>query len=247
MTPFLLFRLFWSVDLFVMLHVRGEDNSQVLERVHPFQFVTSWTSWLKATTYYATNLPKLREIVIQRNCNGLLFTRGQASRRNSNPVADFVSISRCNGSSVTNIPRMVHSSYTIREAFKDIMKLDFLEDPCKIKPYILQRISANEMKEIVAMERTETSPTLFAMLHDAQPTTTSVERACSLVDNVFKDDRPFHPHSVSAYMQLLYKSPFLPIWTFLLVKRYHFKYASWFAPRWDVRYKCWSTNGKWRI
>ncbi len=63
------------------------------------------------------------------------------------------------------------------------------------------------MKEIVTMEREDISPGVFAMLQNAQPTTASVERAFSLVGNVFTDDRPFPPYSVSAYMQLLYNSP----------------------------------------
>ncbi len=91
------------------------------------------------------------------------------------------------------------------------MNLDFLEAPCQIKTLHIRRISANEMKEIVAMERADISPAVFTMLQNAQPTTASVERAFSLVGNVFTDDRPFQPHSVSAYMQLLYNSPSLTL------------------------------------
>ncbi len=144
---------------------------------------------------------------MQLHCNGLLITRAQASLRIPNLAADLVAITRRYASLETIIPRMENSSYLIREAFNDIMNLDFLEDPCQIKPYILRRMSANEMKEIVAMERADISPAVFAMLQNAQPTTASVERAFSLVGNVFTDDRPFRPHSVSAYMQLLYNSP----------------------------------------
>ncbi len=72
-------------------------------------------------------------------------------------------------------------------------------------------MSANEMKDIVAMERADISPAVFAMLQNAQPTTASVERAFSLVGNVFTDDCPFQPHSVSTYMQLLSNSPSLTL------------------------------------
>ncbi len=157
------------------------------------------------------NLPKVREIVMQLNGNGLLITRAPASLRNANLAADIVAIARCYGFLVTIIPRIENSSYTIREAFNGIMNLDFLEDPCQIKTYMLQCMSANEMKEIVAMERADISPVVFAMLQNAQPTTTSDEREFSLVGNVYTDDRPFQPQSVSAYMQLLYNSPSLTL------------------------------------
>ncbi len=85
------------------------------------------------------------------------------------------------------------------------------------------------MKEIVAMEREDISPTTFAMLQNLHPTTVSVERAFSLVGYVYTDDRPFQTHSGSAYAQLLYNSPSLTLSTFLLVKNYYFTYASCFA------------------
>ncbi len=71
----------------------------------PQPMLTRWTSWLKAVTDYATNLPKVREIVKQLNCNGLLITRAQAILRSPNLAADLVKISRCYGSLVTIIPR----------------------------------------------------------------------------------------------------------------------------------------------
>ncbi len=67
------------------------------------------------------------------------------------------------------------------------------------------------MKEIVALERADISPTVFAMLQNPQPTTASVERAFSLVGYVFTDGRPFLTHSVCAHMQLLYYSPSLTL------------------------------------
>ncbi len=64
-------------------------------------------------------------------------------------------------------------------------------------------MSANAMKEVVAMEKVDIPPAVLAILQNSQPTTASVERAFSLVGNFFMDDRPFQSHSVSAYMQLL--------------------------------------------
>ncbi len=92
--------------------------------------------------------------------------------------------------------------------------LDILEDPSQMKPYILQHMSANEIKEIVSVERTDISPAMFAMLQNVQPTTATVELALTLVNNVFTDDRASQPHSVSAYMQFLHTFPSLTLRTF---------------------------------
>ncbi len=138
---------------------------------------------------------------MQLNSNGFLITRAQASLQNPNLATDFVAITRYYGSLVTIIPRIGNSSFTISEAFYDIMNLDFREYSFQIKPYINQRISTSVMKWFISMERPDISPALLAKLQNALPTTEFIERAFSLVGNVFTGDRPFQPHSIIAHVQ----------------------------------------------
>ena len=97
-------------------------------------------------------------------------------------------------------------SYTIRQAQSDICNLEFGEDPCDLGTYLRRRLAVNELQHINNMSRPGISPELYGLLQNAQPTTSSVERAFSIVGNLYTDDRPFDPNSVGAYMRLLYDS-----------------------------------------
>ena len=94
----------------------------------------------------------------------------------------------------------------MKQAYEDIKDLNFGEGPAQIGPYLRQWLKANEIELVMAMARPELPPSLYALLHKAQPTTAAVERAFSMLGNVFTEDRPFEANSVTAYMRLLYKS-----------------------------------------
>ena len=99
------------------------------------------------------------------------------------------------------IQKMEYSTFTIKEAYDEILKLDFKDDCVGIGPYIKKRSMPTET---LKASRKNVSPALYADLQRCQPTSAAVERSFSVLNNVLRKDRPFLPENVEKYLRLYY-------------------------------------------
>ena len=166
--------------------------------VPPHPVVTRWASWLKAAEYYARNLPKVRDIVNNIEGTGLLISRAKESLRNEDLAADLLAIQAHYSCLIPSLSKIQSASYTLKKAFEDIKNLDFGNDPAQIGPYLRARLEANQITQLMFMTREDLSPLMYSRLQNAQPTTSAVERAFSMLGNIFTEERPFDPNSVTA-------------------------------------------------
>lgn len=168
--------------------------------------VTRWASWLNAALFYADNMPKVREIVRGFEGNGLLVTRAKEIVEDETLCASLVEIRRCYSNLATLVLKMEASSYTIKDASRDLTTLSFDTDPCNVGPYMAKRLAANDIAIINEMTRADLSPTRYNLLQHCQPTSACVERSFSMLRKILAKDRQFLSHNVYKYIILHFNS-----------------------------------------
>lgn len=134
--------------------------------------------------------------------NGILVSRAKAA---VNQPGSLVTIQRVYQVLPPLIQKMEATTYTIKEAYDDISKLDLKDDCVGIGTYIKKRLNANsDLESIVRLQRKNVSPALYADLQRCQPTSAPVERSFSMLNNLLRKDRPFLPENVEKYLCLYY-------------------------------------------
>ena len=172
----------------------------------PHPVVTRWGSWLQAALYYAENLPSVRSIVSSFTKDGLLVAKAQEIIQNPAIQMQLLEILQNYEPLLKLIPQLESTSCTIKCGFELIKNLDLKEDPCKINAYIEKRLTSNGITSIMAMDRSEVSPLMYALLQSAQPSTASVERSFSILKKLLSKDRNFRPENVKKYLMLYFNS-----------------------------------------
>ena len=106
------------------------------------------------------------------------------------------------------IKEITNSSNTIVAAVEAIQNLCFNDDPCQMKQYILKHLAAgSDILKIVdesAVELPKYSPAEAALLHGAQPTSTSVECSFSILKNLLSPGCNFNKNNVYSYLVMEY-------------------------------------------
>lgn len=168
----------------------------------PTPIVTRWASWLEAAFYYADHLPEVRTIVGKLEGNGLLVKRCKEALANKDLSQNLLQITSCYSHLATTVKKFESSSFTIAEAFQLLQGMTFGDDPCDVKKYLEKRLLKNEMNSIMALTRSEISPTLYGMLQHCQPSSSAVERSFSKLNKLLAKDRIFKIENVRKYIIL---------------------------------------------
>ena len=91
---------------------------------------------------------------------------------------------------------------------KAIQNLCFNDDPCQIKQDIQKRLAAwRDILKVVdgsGAKLPEHSPAEVALLEGAQPTSASVERSFSILENLLRPGRNFDKNNVYSYLVMEY-------------------------------------------
>ena len=86
---------------------------------------------------------------------------------------------------------MESAKYTIKEAVQTIQELDFGEDTCNVNQYIKRKMQNNDISKIINMERQDTSPFVYHMLQNCQPTSAFVEKSFSMLKKTVGQEQKF--------------------------------------------------------
>ena len=90
---------------------------------------------------------------------------------------------------------------------KAIQNLCFNDDSCQMKQYIQERLAVGcDILKIdgSAAKLPEHSPAQVALLQTAQPTSASVERSFSILNNLLSPGRNFDKNNVYSYLVMEY-------------------------------------------
>ena len=187
------------------LTVKNKTHRALFKHIgnHPMPIVTRWASWLKASFYYAKNLPEIKKIVSKIDENGIIVEKAKKSLVGSLDKSLLLIVS-----SYSNLASLVEKTestrYTIKKAIEDIQNLDFAYDPCHLNTYLNARLESNEMHKINKMANSNLSPEDYANLISCQATSCSVERSFSMLNKLLGKDRNFNPENIKNYIMAIY-------------------------------------------
>ena len=117
---------------------------------------------------------------------------------------ELTEICRCYSELLLLTSKVEGNGYSIMNAYNDIQKIDFKEDPCAIKEFISRRILEKDFLELVNCARREISPAIYASLQSCTATTCAVERSFSLLKKLLSKDRNFLPENLPKYFVFHY-------------------------------------------
>ncbi len=123
---------------------------------------------------------------------------------NNNLAKDLYIISKEYSLILNLIKKCESSSYTINQAITDIRAIKFENDSVCLNSYINERISKNEIIDIIEMKNPRVSPKTYVYLNECQPTSIQVERSFSLLQNILDDNRNFKNENIRKYLFLYY-------------------------------------------
>ena len=133
---------------------------------------------------------------------GILVTQAKVSLQKSGLAGQLLKIKDYYECLVKLIETMESAKYTIKEAVQAIQELDFGEDTCNINRYIKRKMQNNDISKIINMERQDTSPFVYPMLQNCQPTSAFVEKSFSMLKLLLAKNRNFKVENVRHYMIL---------------------------------------------
>ena len=104
-----------------------------------------------------------------------------------------------------NVEFLEGSACTITEAYGLLKNMQFDDDPCAIKNYIIKRLFNSDLETIInCSTNLIIDPTSYAPLQKAQPTSAAVERSFSMLSKLLRKDRNFDVKNAKKYMMLYY-------------------------------------------
>jgi hypothetical protein len=77
--------------------------------------------------------------------------------------------------------------------------MDFGDDVVGIINYIIKRLEKSDITAIINLSNELISPYLYALLHEAQPTSICVERSFSMLKKLMANDRNFDVGGIKKY------------------------------------------------
>lgn len=170
----------------------------------PDVIVTRWSSWLRAALYYADNLHKIRNIVLNLDDDGIIVGNSKKSVEQPNLYVSLISIKRCYENLIKAIDEIENGNASIKNCYEMIHSFNFKEDPCKIKKYVDSRICNNGIKDICTISNESIPPSLYVKLFNCPGTSISVERSFSKLKKMLAMDRNFLPENIFKYFILYY-------------------------------------------
>ena len=134
--------------------------------------------------------------------DGRIVENSKNSVHNSENISDLASI--CKYKTLVKLVKKFESSeFTILEAWNDLnsFKSEIRScDSANILPYLEERLNSNpDLKEIIYSSG-DMSPSEYACLQSAQPSSEDVERSFSKLNRLLSDDRNFLDENVSSYI-----------------------------------------------
>ena len=104
-----------------------------------------------------------------------------------------------------NVEFLKESACTITEANGLLKNMQFDDDPCAIKDYIIKRLSNSDLETIINCTNLTIALTSYALLRKAQPTSAAVERSFIMLGKLLKKDKNSDVKNVKKHMMLYYK------------------------------------------
>ena len=147
-------------------------------------------------------LSEVKAIVESFVGSEILVTQAKISSQKNGLADQLLKIKYQYECLVKVIEKMESAKYTIKEAVQAIQELDFGEDTCNIKQYIIKRMQNNDISEVMSTERHDISPAVYHMLQNSQPTSASVKESFSMLKKLLVKDRNFKVENVRHYMIL---------------------------------------------
>ena len=102
----------------------------------PDPVITRWATWLRAALYYRENLPAVCTIANNWTSAGLLVSRAKNAINVEGLVSDLVKINQYR-TLAANVEFLEGSACTITKAYGLLKNMQFDDDPCAIKDYIV--------------------------------------------------------------------------------------------------------------
>lgn len=99
----------------------------------PDVIVTRWSSWLRCSSYYAKNLPRVKEIVLNLDDDGIIERKAKISVEQPSLCLSLISIKRCHENLIKGIEEIEMGNAGIKDCYEMVKNFDFKEDPCKLK------------------------------------------------------------------------------------------------------------------
>ena len=165
----------------------------------PVPVITRWATWLRAALYYSENLSAVCTIVNNWTGEGHLVSRVKETINVNGLEPDLVRINQYQ-TLATNVELLEASDCTMTEAYELLKNMHFPDDPSSIQAYIKNRLSNSDLKAIINCSNLAITPTTYALLQKVQPTSAAVERQCSMMSKLLRNDRNFGIKNVKKYI-----------------------------------------------
>ena len=129
-----------------------------------------------------------------------MVENAKVSVNDKNVVEDLIVIESQYKFLLDYMDKFENGELTIKNAYEVLKNLDFKDDVCKIKNYILKRLNKNDIIKIMNRLNENVNPVEYAQLENCQPTTIAVERSFSNLSKILAKDRNFKDENVRHYM-----------------------------------------------
>ncbi len=98
---------------------------------------------------------------------------------------------------------------SIETCYLRLSNIKFGHDPANSKHYISSRLSEDDFYALFNIDNTENNPNTYAELQKCTPTSISVERAFSIANSIWDDNRNFSDNNFCIYFTMHYIRNFL--------------------------------------
>ena len=188
-----------------MATVKNSDRRQQFSEIGlpPRPVLTRWGSWIGAALYYSKNLNTVQQIVNSWDGEGVLEKNAISSVNSLGLYDQLVDLQKNYGGFLKMIEEFSIKTMTIENGVKRIIAKDFLDDPCGIKKYFLERVEKNGSWILFGNENGElrqVSPLICSLLLGAQGTSIEVERSFSMLGKLLRKDRNFKLDNIKSYI-----------------------------------------------
>ena len=135
---------------------------------------------------------------------GLLVRNAKKAIENKDVLEDLITIHRQYSFLLNILDDFENGNLTIKSAFETIKNIDFKDDACAVKKYMVKRLEKNGISEIMKRENKELAPLDYYFLENCLPTTIAVERSFSILSKILAKDRNFKAVNIKHYMVAKY-------------------------------------------
>ena len=173
--------------------------------VPPAPVVTRWGSWLKAAFYYGRHFCAVEKIFDELS-GGKLVEKAKQALKNATVFQSLTSI--CSQYQILEsvFDHHIDTSFTVEKAHNFFKNIDFGEDCCRVKPYLLKRLKKNDLTTIVERKDPSISPLEYAHLQKCQSTSIAVEHSFSMLKKMNAQDRNFKKDNIGEYLRCKFNS-----------------------------------------